>query len=140
LKWPKRWFTSLKWPVIVDNFFHYEEALRKKLKLKLLGLSSLQRMVTRQVSRILWLKEGDACTRFFHTHANGRRPKNHIHSLEHEGRTLLSEDSKAEATFSFLESIMGTLASRSNSINLDGLNLPQLNLNHLSLCFTKSEV
>jgi hypothetical protein len=51
----------------------HEKLLHKKLKLKLLGLSFLQRTVARQESRITWLSEGDACTKFFHAHANGRR-------------------------------------------------------------------
>jgi hypothetical protein len=42
----------------------HEEFLRQKLKLKSLGLSSLQRTIERHESRLLWLKEGDASTNF----------------------------------------------------------------------------
>jgi hypothetical protein len=80
---------------------NYEDALRKKLKMKLLGLCSLQRTVVRQESQITWLREGDACTKFFHANANGRRRKNHIHALEQDRQTLLSEESKAEAAFNY---------------------------------------
>jgi hypothetical protein len=41
-----------------------EIALRLLLKKKLLGLASLERTIARQRSRILWLREGDVCTRF----------------------------------------------------------------------------
>jgi hypothetical protein len=81
------------------------------LKLKLLGLSSLQRTMARQEARILWLSEGDAPTRFFHSQANGRHHKNHIHSLVHEGQTLISEEDKAAATFLFYNNLMGTSAT-----------------------------
>jgi len=43
-----------------------EEWLRKKLKLHCLGLASLERTIARLRSRILYLKEGDANTSFFH--------------------------------------------------------------------------
>jgi hypothetical protein len=40
----------------------HEAVLRREMKFKTLGLSSLQRTTARQESRILWLREGDACT------------------------------------------------------------------------------
>ena len=36
--------------------------LRRVLKRKLLGLASLEWTIARHSSRVLWLKEGDACT------------------------------------------------------------------------------
>jgi hypothetical protein len=63
----------------------HEESLHKLLKCKSLGLASLQRSMVRQESRLLWLKEGDTSTKFFHSYANMRRRKKHIHSLEHNG-------------------------------------------------------
>jgi hypothetical protein len=44
----------------------HEEDLRRWIKLKALGLTSLQRCLARQESRLLWLHEGDASTKFFH--------------------------------------------------------------------------
>jgi hypothetical protein len=44
----------------------HEEDLHRFVKLKSLALSSLQRTVARQESRLLWLREGDAPMRFFH--------------------------------------------------------------------------
>jgi hypothetical protein len=49
-----------------------EESLRQELKLKSLGLASLRHTITQQESHLLWLKEGDAPTQFFHAHANVR--------------------------------------------------------------------
>lgn len=42
-----------------------EAELRKTLKLRILGLASLARTIARQRSRLLFLAEGDANTRFF---------------------------------------------------------------------------
>jgi hypothetical protein len=58
-----------------------ERGLRRLLKRKLLGLASLERTIARHRSRIHWLSEGDACTRFFHLHANHHRRKNFIAHL-----------------------------------------------------------
>jgi hypothetical protein len=41
-----------------------EQKLRKDLKSRVLGLAAVERSRRRQASRLLWLKEGDACTRF----------------------------------------------------------------------------
>jgi hypothetical protein len=43
-----------------------ERTLRARLKLRTLGLASLARTIARQRSRISFLAEGDASTRFFH--------------------------------------------------------------------------
>jgi hypothetical protein len=48
----------------------HEEALRQQLKLKSLGLLSLQRTMARQEARLLCLSEGDAPTLFLHCDAN----------------------------------------------------------------------
>jgi hypothetical protein len=43
----------------------------------------------------------DAPTKFFHVHANARRCKKFIHSIEHNGQVLVSEEQKAEAFLNF---------------------------------------
>jgi hypothetical protein len=79
----------------------HEESLRQEFKMKSLGLSSFQRTIARQESRLLWLREGDAPSKFFHIHANHRRRKNFIHELEHEGQRITSEECKADVIFQF---------------------------------------
>jgi hypothetical protein len=108
--------------------------------LKLLSLSSLQRMVARQEARILWLSDGDGPTMFFHSQANGRHHKNHIHNLLHEGQTITSEEDKAAVAFQFYFSLMGMPATRTNSIALEELGLAHLQLDELGNRFTEEEV
>jgi hypothetical protein len=96
--------------------------------------------MTRQESRLLWLSEGDAPTCFFHAHANSHRHKNHIHSLTHEGRVLIAEADKVEVAFHFYDTLLAVLASRSNTVKLDLLGIPQADLRELGACFTEDEI
>jgi hypothetical protein len=59
-----------------------ELQLRSELKARVLGLAAIERSRRRQASRLLWLKEGDACTRFFHLKANGCSRKNYVPCLK----------------------------------------------------------
>ena len=55
-----------------------ERELRKILKRKLLGLSSLERTIARLRSSLLFLCDGDANTKFFHSHTRHRQRRNMI--------------------------------------------------------------
>jgi hypothetical protein len=105
------------------------------LKIKSLGLASVQRTIARQELRLLWLKEGDAPTCFFHIQASLRHRKNFIHALEHQGQRLVAKDRKADAAFDFFDEILGA-----SYINLDCLELNHINLSSLGERFTESEV
>jgi hypothetical protein len=50
----------------------HEESLRQLVKLKSLGLMSHRSSIARQEARLLWSREGDASTTFFHAHTNSR--------------------------------------------------------------------
>ena len=47
--------------------------LRKLLKLRILGLAAVEKARKRYVSRITWLRAGDAHTAFFQAKINSRR-------------------------------------------------------------------
>ena len=48
-------------------------ALRKELKLRVLGLAAVERSRRRQASKFIWLKAGDTCNKFFHLKMSTRR-------------------------------------------------------------------
>jgi hypothetical protein len=85
----------------------HEELLRQELKLKSLGRLSLQRTISRQELCLLWLREGDAATKFFHIHASTHRRKMPIRSLECDGRVLMAEEQKVEVVYAFLDEVLG---------------------------------
>jgi hypothetical protein len=83
-----------------------ERGFRKLLKRKLLGLASLEWTIARQRSRITWLAEGDACTKFFHLHANHRPQKNFISLLKVD-----DQEEKARAVDDFYGDLLGSSRS-----------------------------
>lgn len=56
----------------------HELNMRSVLKRRSLGLASLSQTIALQRSRIHFLEEGDANTKFFHLHACHRKRKSYI--------------------------------------------------------------
>ena len=110
-----------------------EHDLRKLLKKKLLGLCSLERTIARQRSMLLFLKEGDANTVFFHKHAAYRQQKNSILSLRKHDEIISGQDNISAAVDTYYDNLLGDSQARTASINLDLLDLPLYDLSHLEV-------
>ena len=117
-----------------------EVALRKAFKLRSLGLASLARTVARQRSRLLFLAEGDANTKFFNLQACHRKRKNKIESLSVDGVQLMSDEAMAFSLFEHYNLILGSSFVRSCRINLGTIGLPVAELSGLEALFTEDEV
>ena len=118
----------------------YELALRHKAKLNCLGLASLQRTIVRQRSRITYLAEGDANTKFFHLQACHRSRKNYIESVRVGDARLVREEEKAEAFFKHFDDLLGTECTRTAQLDFNFLGLPTIDTSLLDVCFTEEEV
>jgi hypothetical protein len=59
-----------------------------------LGLAAIQKARVRQKSRLTWLRQGDANTKFFHIMVNARKKKNLIHSLQSGNGIAISQIEK----------------------------------------------
>jgi hypothetical protein len=71
----------LSWAV-EERGLSEEERMRKSILCRDLEKALLQEEISwRQKSRIKWLKEGDKCTKFFHSMANLNKRYNTIESL-----------------------------------------------------------
>jgi hypothetical protein len=77
----------------------HKDDLRREMKFKILGPSLLHHTIARQESQIIWLREGEAPTQFFHTHANAHRHRNHIDSLQYDGHALTIKEAKVVAFY-----------------------------------------
>lgn len=117
-----------------------EEWLRKKLKLPCLGLASFERTIARLRSRILYLREGDANTAFFHPQARFRKKKNFIAKLQVGDRLATSQEDKQEAVLDFYDKLLGTAEDRNFSIDLDEIGLQPRDLSPLDDPFTEDEI
>jgi hypothetical protein len=122
-----------KLEIVRDNkiLSQQEEDLHKFAKLKSLALSSLQRTVARQESRLMWLQEGNTLTCLFLIHASPRCCRKCIRSLVPGDAVLLSKESKAQVTYDYFDQIMGTPTLRSNTINLHELGIQRFDLMHM---------
>jgi hypothetical protein len=117
-----------------------EIGLRKSLKLRTLGLASMARTIARQRSRLQFLAEGDANTKFFHLQACHRGRKNKIHSLWVEGSEVVTELQMAQALYDHYNSVLGSSFERCRRVNLSAIGLPSLDLSDLEVLFTEDKV
>jgi hypothetical protein len=116
-----------------------ELSLRNELKRHTLGLASLSRTIARHRSRIRYLEEGDANTRFFHLQACHRNRKSYIPSILHDGILFSADEAKEDLIYNYYKSILGTAFHRLHSLRLDHL-LPQLDLAGIDSCFSEDEI
>jgi hypothetical protein len=116
--------------------------LRKTLKHTVLGLSSLERTMARQRSRMRWMKEGDANTKLFHAVANGRRTRNFIPYIKHNGEVITDQSRKEEVFFDVYQQMLGQIHTREAGLDLEELGLPTQRelLQDLGAIFTEEEV
>jgi hypothetical protein len=117
-----------------------EEWLRRKLKHHILALASLERTVARLRSGLLWLKDGDANTSYFHQHARYKKRKNFIRKLQVGDRLLFEQEDKKEAVWDFFNHLLGTVHYRDSTLNLDAFHSAALNLHDLDQNFSEEEV
>jgi exonuclease III len=116
-----------------------EIRLRLQFKQRCLGLASMARTIARQRSRVRYLEDGDANTKFFHLQASHRNRKNLIPTLLHDGVSISADDEKAVAIYEYYNQILGKPFRRRHAIDLGRL-LPELDLTGIDSCFSEQEV
>ena len=98
--------------------------------------------MARQCSRVRWIKEVDANTRLFHVVANGRRARNFIPSISHNGEVITDQERKEEVFFEAYSKILGQVNNREFALDLEEVGLPENSESLLDLgdMFSEDEV
>jgi hypothetical protein len=107
--------------------------------MKCLGLASVTRIITRQHSRLMFLREGNTNTKFFHLQVCHHGHKNQIFQLSHHGMGLRYEEDKANAIFEFFDQLLVTQVARVHDIDFATLGMPWID-HTLDHCFSEEEV
>jgi len=118
----------------------WEFNLHCALKRQVLGLASLSRTIARQRSRILFLAEGDANTKFYHLQACHRNRHNHIDSIISDGSQLINDREMEDALYNHYNTILGVNFERTRRIAFEAIGLPSVDLDALEVLFTEDEV
>ncbi|CAD6257400.1 unnamed protein product [Miscanthus lutarioriparius] len=117
-----------------------EDWLKNNLKKHCLALASLKRTIAHLCSRIDWVRDGDANTKFFQLHARHRKRKNFIGKLVSGDQIYTKHEDKARLLVEFYEGLLGTSLDRARTINLDALGILSHDLVDLELPFTEEEM
>lgn len=118
-----------------------EVELLRDLKVRVLGLAAVERSRRRQSSRIVWLKAGDACTRFFHLRMTARKRRNFVPALKkRDGAMLWSHAEKEQEALEHYKNLLGTKSQRGCTLNWDYLNLGSIDGSDLDGIFTEKEI
>ena len=117
-----------------------ERGLRCRMKMRCLGLSSLERTLARQRSRIRQLSEGDANTAYFHLIARGRKRRNFIPALMIDGHVRAEHQAMEDALYQHFVGVFGTPAPGGFSLDFQALGIQQLSLLDQEALITREEV
>ncbi|KAF3775227.1 retrotransposable element ORF2 protein [Nymphaea thermarum] len=101
--------TSIKF-IQTQSKCDMSEAIEEECRLKheLSRLLWLEERLWRQKSRIKWLRGGDLNTKFFQGIANGRRRRNKIETITHEGRLATDSLEIFTACTDFFATLLGS--------------------------------
>jgi hypothetical protein len=117
-----------------------EVLLKRDLKVRLLGLTAVEKLRAKQASRLMAIRASEANSKLFFLHANGRRRKNFIHSLHTPDGLFFSHEDVAEFFFDFYSTHFGTPPPRDCTLDWQALGIIQHDLAHLEDNFTEEEV
>ena len=117
-----------------------EFQLCTKLKRRILGWAVIEKARRKQCSRIVYLREGDANTKFFHLKANARRRKNYIQRLKTGRGWAVNYEDKMRIITNHISAIMDTPLARTSDLNWEQLHVPDVDMSSLDAPFTEQEI
>jgi hypothetical protein len=75
--------------------------------MRFLGMTAVEKLRARQASRLTYIKAAEANSKLFYLQANGRRRKNHIHSLESPSGTGYLQQDKEKIVYDHFSTHFG---------------------------------
>lgn len=144
--WSKSLFSQARLQLAMANevilsLSDAEAYLLSGLKHQVMGWAAIERSRRRQSSRLMQLKEGDACTKFFHQRAKGRKKRNLISYLKNsEGHLVWNHDEKEDIIYQHFSGILGTKGTRSHTLDWERLELQRIEDPLLDRPFTEDEI
>ncbi|KAM0828305.1 hypothetical protein ACQ4PT_067636 [Festuca glaucescens] len=117
-----------------------ENWLRSNLKLKIIGLASLQRTIARQRARVAGLADGDASSQFFRITAATRRQRNDIAALRSGEQFVSDLEGKVGLATDFFLGLLGSAQPREFDLSLGALGMAPVDLSELETPFSEAEV
>ncbi|KAM0921778.1 hypothetical protein ACQ4PT_006701 [Festuca glaucescens] len=117
-----------------------EREIRCGLKLKVLGLASLERTITRQRARVAGVADGDASSNFFRIMSMARRSHSIITSLRSGDQVETDLQGKVGLATDYFMGLLGVAQPREFGLSFEALGLQPLDLSGLEAQFTEGEV
>ena len=105
-----------------------------------MGIAAIQKSRARQHSRLTWIQKGDTNTCFFQLHANMRKKKSFIATLNGDSGPVISRENKSALAFNHFSNLMGSPSIRTRAINWEELGYEHHDLEDLDAPFTSQEI
>ena len=117
----------------------HEVLLRHDLKVRILGLTAVEKLRLKQQSRLSAIRAAEANSKLFYLHANGRRRKNFIKYLNSNGLIKHTQQEK-DCVYQHFHQQLGQSLPREYTIDWTTIHLNRCQLQHLEHEFSEEEV
>jgi len=114
--------------------------LLKRLKVRSIGLTLIEKARIRQRSRLTYIRFGEANMKFFELRANSRSRKNYIHCLQTDDDIAFSHDDKEKIITEHFLKHLGTTTVRPATFHWEALGYQPHDLSSLEAPFSQDEI
>jgi hypothetical protein len=117
-----------------------ELELRRRLKIRSVGLAAIEKSRIRQKSRLTNIRCGDANTKLFHIRASSRARKNYIQCMQDDNGIAVAHDGKEKIIGDYFRDHLGSMVPRPITFLWSALGYNSCALSELEVPFTMEEI
>jgi hypothetical protein len=114
--------------------------LRRRLKIRSVGLAAIEKSRIRQKSHLTNIRCGDANTKLFHIRASSRARKNYIQCLQDDNGIAVAHDGKEKIIGDYFRDHLGSMVQRPVTFLWPALGYNSRDLSELEAPFTLEEI